>query len=225
MDDDLSDAFIGKVKCFFERGGLVQSRNFAGLIVPELASTLMSKASVSLPRRTLFKRYLPDVLTFIMEKQNQPMSVATVLGGLYANDCWRDCLVDDRHAYSLAAALLVYIGSYKDGFILDDVTCDGICALLNEWLKPDSPWAYVPPSSVVAAHMFGDAWCHLFLPANVDDQMTSGQMHDHNEDGTTPEYAAGVLAMSEKPPFLPGLYASGSAVTTMSLPLEIGGTQ
>jgi hypothetical protein len=151
------------------------------------------------------RTYLPRLLT----AAGDPFEQATLLDGLCRHGRWRDCIETISGAYELADAIFGYLAFSWISRPLVIHTKHSVLSMLNEWLKPSTPWTDLPGDFDVCRQMFSPVWCDLALP-----DQTASPTHLLENSGS----AACYIVSRERPPFLPGLYEFHAGILDLTLP-------
>lgn len=156
-----------------------------GIVTPGCAMAAPNVASACLSRLliALVQRADPDHVFDVM----------SVLNGIGRAKCWGDCINSEDGAYAIAGGSVWFIQCFLTTSELCQSTGHQVVAMLNEWLKPVTPWAVLPTKLDACEHMFGAPWCHFRLPVA-------------DKEGSRPtELDPSSLIRLERPQFLPGL--------------------
>lgn len=140
-----------------------------------------------------------------------PNNNISLLGGLLRQDRWQSCLHSHTTAIELAASLTAFWESRPKTSTVETLLRKisvQVCAVLNEWLKPVTPFSGDPlggPATTydIARAMFGDAWCAIALSGLSDDQ----------------HWQISEIIQSQRPPFLPGLLSADLETEYALLPV------
>jgi hypothetical protein len=156
---------------------------------------------------------LPRLLVGMGPDPTAPVDVTFVLAGMWRHDCWRSCLQSEDAAYVLAAGLIGYLETYLPSYQPDFVAADDICALLNAWLRPPTPWQSIPSAGEACSHLFNNGWCAMRLPEEESDIPDSLLIRGR--------YITELIT-KERPPFLLGLCPAQQRAQSVPLPDDLG---
>jgi hypothetical protein len=185
--------------------GFVKLLGCGDLLYTNTKSTINITESSNLEA---IQRSLPSLLVAIGKNPTAPVDATFLLAALNRHQCWKICLEKEESAYILADRLIAYVETYTDDFYPDAAAKNDILALLNDWLKPVSPWKVLPTAHCVCLHMFDPLWCILRLPSENDFLTASASFEDM--------YINNIINQ-ELPPFLPGLCPA--QIIPLSVPL------
>lgn len=140
-----------------------------------------------------------------------------ILFGVAYYDCITNYKNDETAAYAMATSMLFYIEDYLPTDVLDRFVESRICALISEWLKPSVDWLWLsrPGLSTVCQRFFGEAWCMLALPHDIDTTDQDGIYRTRGE-------SVAQLVARHRPPFEVGLCKAQGQINSIALPEDIG---
>lgn len=92
----------------------------------------------------------------------------SVLVGLSRNG-WKNCVETTSDARLLAVATLRYIAHYTEKYSGRENAAT-VCEMLNAWCRPIEKWETLPDPGLLCQHLFGQAWCHFYLPEPTIDR-------------------------------------------------------
>lgn len=123
-----------------------------------------------------------------------------LLHGLYQNERWRHCLESADGAYGLASLCVAQSFPASDTHARA-LSSTWLLAILNEWIRPASPYTERPSLQDLCGALFGEAW-HQF---EVE--------HAEIADRRVPR-----LIYATRPTFRPGLVADEFFTHSIDLP-------
>lgn len=145
---------------------------------------------------------LVKVMQLVLSNLDEPAcDVASVLSGLYRNNCWQICLREESTTYAMAAMLFEFVEGYAPSLRLDHYTGPDVRNLLNAWIRPVVQWVELPSKSDLAGYLSGGAWSMIRL--------------------SSMDRAVGEMVYQERPPFLPGLCPAQNAILSAQLPDDL----
>jgi hypothetical protein len=154
----------------------------------------------------LVQKTLLEALHWYCNVQGYALDGMSLLDGLLRRGRWKACLESTDDASRLAALLIEFLGAlyaganYTYADELRNRLLPDVCAMLNDWLRPEVEFRSTPTAALLLRHLFGDAWCALHL-TGADDY-----------------WKVKMLVLVEQPPFLPGLLPAHLAVNAEELP-------
>lgn len=112
---------------------------------------------------------------------------------------WKDGSVDQT--YAMAVAILTYADAFWSQAKADVAASEPVCNMLNNWLKPATPWEKLPGDAEIAELLFGAAW--ILLADNEN-------------------FVLADIVRRERPAFLPGLCPAQLQPGSATLPADLG---
>jgi hypothetical protein len=119
-----------------------------------------------------------------------------ILTALNRFSCWSEILKDVALTYELAQAITDFIDCYSPA-LTNRAALSEVVSLLNNWLKPSTPWSTLPGIRTFGRHAFGEEWCTFVLPDEYAD--IEGKRTAHGSLSVSDFIAA------QRPPFVKGL--------------------
>jgi hypothetical protein len=152
---------------------------------------------------------LPSLIELISQAAEclRVSDMQAVLSVVGAREVWRDCLLTYHGSYGLAQCLLSAADMKNHPHLIRyaDLVRPHILKIVNDWLKPESPWLDIPNEETIAIALFGSGWW--------------GVCGQHSHGDAVEQVCCSVHG--QKPPFMAGMVPWGGPAVALDLP-EMG---